>query len=279
MTSTRDPVEVTPAVLTEVPLPQPAAGKDSRGHVVVLAGTASTPGAARLAAEAALRAGAGKLTVLTCEVTAAPLAVALPEAMVVPLAATSSGHPAASAADEVLACLDGADTLLVGCGYDDADETLSFLSNVLPRVRIAVVLDATASVYLTDEPQGLLHLDGRAVLNVNPGELALTAGCSDDDVSDDPDGVVRRVAERSGVVVVPPWASPDRGTCRPASWPASSLEAASRPKRPSGVPTCTVGSGSVSRPRSVPSAAWLASSRGWSRPSSPRSTEPHRWRA
>src|SRR3954447_5424102 len=79
MTSTRDPVEVTPAVLTEVPLPEPAAGKDSRGHVVVLAGTASTPGAARLAAEAALRAGAGKLTVLTCEVTAAPLAVALPE--------------------------------------------------------------------------------------------------------------------------------------------------------------------------------------------------------
>ena len=202
MTSTRDPVEVTPAVLTEVPLPEPAAGKDSRGHVVVLAGTASTPGAARLAAEAALRAGAGKLTVLTCEVTAAPLAVALPEAMVVPLAATSSGHPAASAADEVLARLDGADTLLVGCGYDDADETLSFLSNVLPRVRIAVVLDATASVYLTDEPEGLLHLDGRAVLNVNPGELALTAGCSDDDVSDDPDGVVRRVAERSGVVVL-----------------------------------------------------------------------------
>jgi NAD(P)H-hydrate repair Nnr-like enzyme with NAD(P)H-hydrate dehydratase domain len=92
--------------------------------------------------------------------------------------------------------------LLVGCGYDDADETLSFLGNVLPRVRIAVVLDATASVYLTDEPQGLLHLDGRAVLNVNPGELALTAGCSHDDVSDDPDGVVRRVAERSGVVVL-----------------------------------------------------------------------------
>src|SRR4051794_30764768 len=85
MSSPADPVVVTPAALKERPLPDAGAGKDSRGHVVVLAGTASTPGAARLAAEAALRAGAGKLTVLTCRATAVSLAVALPEAMVVPL--------------------------------------------------------------------------------------------------------------------------------------------------------------------------------------------------
>jgi ADP-dependent NAD(P)H-hydrate dehydratase len=196
------PVVVTPAVLKEHPLPEPGGGKDSRGQVVVVAGTAFTPGAALLAAEAALRAGAGKLTVMTCESTAVQLAIALPEAMVVPLPSTQTGHPAPAAVDEVLSRVDGADALLVGCGFFDADETLSFLRSLLPRTRTPLVVDATASAYLGDEPDGLRHLEGRVVLTVNPGELALTAGCSDEEVASDPASVARGVADGSQVVVL-----------------------------------------------------------------------------
>jgi ADP-dependent NAD(P)H-hydrate dehydratase len=202
MSSPADPVVVTPAALKERPLPDAGAGKDSRGHVVVLAGTASTPGAARLAAEAALRAGAGKLTVLTCRATAVSLAVALPEAMVVPLAGTGTGHPAPDAVDEVVSRVEGADAVLVGCGFFDAEETLAFLQRALPRMQTPLVLDATASAYLGHHPTGLRHLGGRVVLTVNPGELALTDGCDDEAVSADPSGVCRRVAERSRVVVL-----------------------------------------------------------------------------
>jgi len=202
MTSRTEPMVVTPAELKEHPLPEAGAGKDSRGQVVVLAGTASTPGAALLAAEAALRAGAGKLTVLTCETAAVALAVALPEAMVLPLAGTPSGHPRPDAADEAASRVDGADALLVGCGFFDAEETVAFLQELLPRVSTSVVLDATASAYLGHQAAGLHHLDGRGVLTVNPGELALTDGCDDDEVSADPAGVARRVAERSRVVVL-----------------------------------------------------------------------------
>ena len=120
---------------------------------MVLAGTASTPGAARLAAEAALRAGAGKLTVLTCQATAASLAVALPEAMVVPLGRDLVGAPGASAVDEVVSRLEGADAVLVGCGFFDADETFAFLATSCPACGSQLVLDATASAYLRTSPR------------------------------------------------------------------------------------------------------------------------------
>jgi hydroxyethylthiazole kinase-like uncharacterized protein yjeF len=206
-------VVVTPAVLKEQPLPEAGAGKDSRGHVLVVAGTSSTPGAAILAAEAALRAGAGKLTVMTCETTAVPLAVAVPEAMVVPLPSTGSGHPAEGAVGEVLSRAETADAVVVGCGYFDADEVLAFLRPLLPQIETPVVLDATASAYLGREHAGLMHLDGRAVLTVNPGELALTDGCGDDEVSVDPAGVCRRVSERSRVVVL--CGGPDKHVAAP----------------------------------------------------------------
>lgn len=206
-------VVVTPAVLKEHPLPEAGEGKDSRGHVLVVAGTSSTPGAAILAAEAALRAGAGKLTVLTAETTAAPLAVAVPEAMVLPLPGTGSGHPTDDAVDQVVSHAESADAVLVGCGYFDADEALAFLRPLLPQIETPVVLDATASVYLGHEPGGLRHLDGRAVLSVNPGELALTDGCEDDEVATDPAGVSRRVSDRSRVVVL--CGGPDKHVASP----------------------------------------------------------------
>ena len=202
MGEAHDAVTVTPATLKEQPLPEPAAGKDSRGHVVVVAGTTSTPGAALVAAEAALRAGAGKLTVLTCETTAVALAVAVPEAMVVPLAATQSGHPSVAAVDEVRSHAETADAVLLGCGWFDADAVLAFLRPLLPQVSTPVVLDAAASAYLGSAPDGLVHLEGRAVLTVNPGELALTDGCEEDEVAAHPGQVSRRVAERSRVVVL-----------------------------------------------------------------------------
>ena len=66
---------VTPATLRAWELPEPGGDKSARGRLTVVGGTASTPGAVLLAAEAALRAGAGKLSIATVEPVAANLAV------------------------------------------------------------------------------------------------------------------------------------------------------------------------------------------------------------
>ena len=80
------PSRLTADLLRSMPLPKPEEGsKDERGSVLVIAGSVEVPGAALLAATAALRAGAGKLQVATVKSAAMHLAMAVPEAMVIGL--------------------------------------------------------------------------------------------------------------------------------------------------------------------------------------------------
>lgn len=196
------PLDVTSGLLAELPLPEAGADKESRGHVLVVAGTPSTPGAAALSAEAALRAGAGKLTVMTAAATATTLAAGFPEAQVEPLVTTASGHPHPAAARDVLAVAERADAVLVGCGYSDPDGTLAFVDALVPQLSAPLVLDAAASVYAGHRPRGLHHLGGRVVLTVNPSELALTAGDQDGTPPHRPDDVAATVAEARRCVVL-----------------------------------------------------------------------------
>lgn len=202
MSSPATSTVITPAVLRGWPLPKPGDGKEGRGHVLVVAGTVTTPGAARLTAEAALRAGAGKLSIATTSPTAAALAVALPEALVEPLPCDAGGSLSPGAADALVELARDADALVVGPGFTDPEATVELLAGVLTRLDAAVVLDATASAYLGRHPTALRRHVGGAVLTVNPDELALTAHRSHESVADDPAPIVAALAATTGVVVL-----------------------------------------------------------------------------
>src|SRR5436305_13909305 len=89
---------VTPRLLRRWPLPRPdAAGdKEGRGRVLVVGGAPEMPGAVVLAANAAARAGAGKLQIATVRSVATHVAVAVPEARVFALTQTRTGALAAA---------------------------------------------------------------------------------------------------------------------------------------------------------------------------------------
>ena len=63
--SAADATTVTPALRRDWALPDAGGGKEGRGRTLIVGGSAQTPGAIVLAAEAALRCGAGKLQVAT----------------------------------------------------------------------------------------------------------------------------------------------------------------------------------------------------------------------
>jgi ADP-dependent NAD(P)H-hydrate dehydratase len=193
---------VTPALLRDWALPTPSEGKESRGHVIVTAGTTRTPGAAVLAAEAALRAGAGKLTVATTRTTAATVATLVPESLVEPLPEAGDGHLGEQAAEVLAGLVEQADALLVGTGLLDDEETRALMTALKPHVAAPTVVDATATAVLGDEPDAFRHLEGRVVVTVNPKEIASVAGCDIEDVEKDPMSVASRVAETCGVVVL-----------------------------------------------------------------------------
>ncbi|GAB3440608.1 NAD(P)H-hydrate dehydratase [Phycicoccus ginsengisoli] len=200
---TTGPAErVTATLLRQWPLPAPGGDKESRGRVLVVGGTASTPGAVLLAGEAVLRAGGGKLQVASAHEVAAALAVAVPEALVHPLPTDAGGSLTPEAADELLELAEGADAVLVGSGFSDVDATLALLHALVPRLEAPLVLDAVASAYLGKGGGDVHHLGHGCVLSANMDEVALTLGVPVEDVNGDPAGAARALASRSGAVVL-----------------------------------------------------------------------------
>ena len=88
-----DATDITPARLRDWPLPMPTpdGDKEVRGHLLIIGGSREMPGAILLAATAALRAGAGKLTLATAASVAPQVAIAMPEAKVIALEETAHG--------------------------------------------------------------------------------------------------------------------------------------------------------------------------------------------
>jgi ADP-dependent NAD(P)H-hydrate dehydratase len=199
--SPADAVVVTPVMLREWPLPRPHGDKEDRGRVLIIGGSSETPGAVLLAAEAAVRSGAGKLQVATVASAAARLALALPEALVRGLAETAAGAIAADSAAQVLDLARDASSVLVGPGMTDVDAVTEFLGRLLPELTGAVVVDAVALATVTADIGALHHLGGRAVLTPNPPELAKTLGVPEAEVDDQPAACSGRLAGAANAVV------------------------------------------------------------------------------
>jgi ADP-dependent NAD(P)H-hydrate dehydratase len=192
---------VTPALLRGWPLPDGEGGKEGRGRMLVVGGSAETPGAVLLAAEAALRCGAGKLQVATVSSVAAAVAVALPEALVRALSETAAGAVSRTGAGAATDLAGSADCVLIGPGLADAVEAVGVVSTLLGEIGGSVVLDALALAAVTDDPGCVRAHRGRAVLTPNPTELARALHEPEDSVRTDLAAAAARLAELTGAVV------------------------------------------------------------------------------
>jgi NAD(P)H-hydrate epimerase len=157
--------ENTPALWAELlPRPQPADHKYTRGHVVVIGGAMA--GAARLAATAAARIGAGMVTLLAPE-TALPLLAATPAAII----AAARPRPA-----ELLDWLKRrkAAAVLIGPGLGQGSD-LQPLVNAVLSSQLPAVFDADA---LTALGEGAVAASRRAatILTPHAGEFARVFG-------------------------------------------------------------------------------------------------------
>jgi ADP-dependent NAD(P)H-hydrate dehydratase len=165
---------LTPALLREWPLPRVDDSKYGRGDVLVVGGARSTPGAVLLAGMAALRMGAGRLSLGASESVAVGLAIALPEAGVTGLAETSAGAVRGEGVKALADSVASADALLIGPGLDDGEETAKLLGRLTSLLgeETKVVLDAYALGALA-ELGASDRLSGRLVLTPNPGEAEM----------------------------------------------------------------------------------------------------------
>lgn len=188
------PRAVTTGLLNQWPLPLADGDKNASGRVLVVGGNAGVPGAVLLAGEAALRAGAGKLRVLTVASVAPVLGVALPEAYVVGVDADDDGELSITAADQIVELGRQSDAVLLGPGFKNTRTATRLLRRVVPKLDCAVCLDALALAYLTDDVSGVRHLAGRCVLTPNPTELFKTLGGEPPQDPNSPEGTSQLLA-------------------------------------------------------------------------------------
>lgn len=198
-----DDVVITPSLLRDWPLPHPGGDKNAKGVVLIVGGGAQTPGAILLAAESALRVGAGKLQMATVRSTAPMLSTAIPEAYVQGLPEQPDGDISPDAAEQVVELARAADAVLLGPGMMRPDTAAELLGRVLPHLETTVLIDALGMAVLTGHLDAVHHLAGRVLLTPNADELATTLGIEADDDSDDTlRSLALRLAGQSRAVVL-----------------------------------------------------------------------------
>ncbi len=152
--------------------------KGTYGHVLVISGSFGKTGAAVMAGKAALRTGAGLVTVATPASCLPIIARSMAELMTEPLPETPEKTIAAPAADRAAALARGKEAVLVGPGLSTHASTGEFLYNLLPKLSGPAVIDADALNLLGLRPEMLARLPRPAVLTPHPGEFARLTGLS-----------------------------------------------------------------------------------------------------
>jgi hydroxyethylthiazole kinase-like uncharacterized protein yjeF len=187
------------AALRGHPLPPVTNGdKDSKGRLLVVAGSREVPGAALLTATAAMRAGAGKLRIATVDSAAVAVGVAMPEAMVIGLDEAPDGGFAKSCLARLAELADGSDAIVAGPGME-ANGSGTALAGALLRSDASVALDAALLHELEPPAQPRERLP---VLLPHSGELAALLDVDEEAVEADPIGCGLRAADRYKAIVL-----------------------------------------------------------------------------
>jgi ADP-dependent NAD(P)H-hydrate dehydratase len=184
------------------PLPPVVEGdKNSRGKLLVIAGTREIAGAARICANAALRAGAGKITIATVASVAPQLGMAVPEARVVAIPETREGGFANSAVVRLAELTAEHDAVVAGPGMSPTPVATSLAASLCPIGR-PLVLDAALLHGLPRAAEHARSADIPPILLPHSGEMASLIGCSAEEVEENPLACGYEAARRYDALVL-----------------------------------------------------------------------------
>lgn len=183
--------------------------KGSFGTVLAVAGSAYYRGAALLAAEGALRTGAGIVTLASVEPVLSAAVARLPECCLCPCVAGAEGGISPESIPQLQR--QKATVLLLGPGLGGtaqstgrAAETRTLVQKLLPGFAGSAVLDADGLNAAADllQTEKMLHPQGELILTPHPGEMARLTGHSAAEINADREGMALRYAKAWNAVVV-----------------------------------------------------------------------------
>jgi len=180
---------------------QKDSNKGIYGHVLAAAGSRGRTGAAVMCGMAALRSGAGLVTVATAASALPLIAGYMPELMTEPLPETPAGELSETASDRLLQLAKTKTILAIGPGLGTDRETVALVHRLFREVDLPMVVDADALTALSSgEWQG--DNTRLRVLTPHPGEMSRLTGRPVADVQANRHQVARAFARERNVVLV-----------------------------------------------------------------------------
>ncbi len=180
----------------------PDSHKGHFGHLLVLAGSAGKTGAAAMTCEAAMRVGAGLVTLGIPSSLNSIMEIKLTEVMTAPLKETESQSLDEDCLEEMMDLSMGKDLLCIGPGLSTHPSTKRLVIGLLRNSSLPMVIDADGINAIVDDPGSLSDAKGPIALTPHPGEMARLLFCSVKEVQEDRIGKTRGLADKLGVHVV-----------------------------------------------------------------------------
>ena len=198
-----DKYRLTDEIVRELlPLRKANAHKGDAGRVVICAGSPGYTGAAALASDAAVKAGAGLVSLYTPLSSRDVLAIKLTEVMVHGLLERMPGILGGGAASDVASSAEAADVLAIGPGLGTSESTQEAVRTILQKITTPVVIDADALTALAGHTEILAAMQAQKVLTPHPGEMARLTGLEIGEIEADRINVAKKYAEEWQAIVV-----------------------------------------------------------------------------
>lgn len=189
-------------VVRWLPTREPSGHKGTFGHVLVIGGSEGMSGAAYLASQAALTAGAGVVTAAIPRSLNQVMEAKTTEVLTLPLPETDERSVSLEALPILFNMAQRCEAVVIGPGLSRNANSLSLVRSFLSSVTKPVVVDADALTALAEDPAFKPNPQCPLVLTPHPGEMARLMGVSTKDVQHNRLEMVKSCAAKWNAVVI-----------------------------------------------------------------------------
>jgi hydroxyethylthiazole kinase-like uncharacterized protein yjeF len=180
----------------------PDTHKGDYGHLLVIAGSVGKTGAAAMACQAALRMGAGLVTLAIPKSLNGIMEMKLTEVMTEPLPETPKQTLSLRAFSAILRLCENKKAVIIGPGLGTFKETQSLVLKLIKALGLPIVLDADGLTALATQPKILPITNRSLILTPHPGEMARLIRSQVKEVLEDRIGLSRNFSQSHHVHLV-----------------------------------------------------------------------------
>jgi len=189
-------------ILTLIPERKKESYKGSFGHLLLIGGSSTMPGAITITTLAALKAGAGMVYTAIPERIMALINTHVPEAILYPLPESEVGTFTLNGIIEFIKKEDKFTVAAIGPGMGRWEDGLEVLSNLL-KMSIPLVIDADALYFISQQPEILkMRKNHPTIITPHIGEMARLVNLPIKEIEKDKIGIAEKFAKEYEVIVV-----------------------------------------------------------------------------